>query len=1204
MKTSKSPATAFQALFKTAILMTAWGAAALCPAASRPTDPEWNQLTRDFVTPHVAWGVPLVGGPLRALSIDSRYYQRDLIELAQRLDLAYEFINPYLYGWGFPPSTTIFNYVGDEPDVKLAEFNRVITNDLDVILMGATTIFRVYPDEVIYRLFRKVHDGAGMVIINRYNHTGDSAPVTYSSELPEVDLLLRKTSVAASAPDHFLSVGVPFDRLRAWEGISSIESFEKKINLRTFGKGRIAILSELFPHYGSFPDGRFTPPLPKPSAVPPERPGAGEPEPVEFEYAYSLVAKVALWAGNRMPSVLLDRFVMRDAAGVATNRFDLDGLAGSTVALHVRPAEAAAGLVVDWAVRGGLGDGKVLHKDSTPLEQGAAVLALPPSLPIGPYFVDAWIRDGGNTVNWGSTAFDVTGNRGIARVAADRDSLAPGETLAVRIELAGGAPAGASLQVRAIGNYDRLLCDETVPLREGQTECEWTYAHRDRIGRWLTVVADWREGERLVDRGVVELPVRLPLGDADEWYPIGMGGADPTPIGRAEGLLLEKSDQRYVEMSCVGVNPYYLKSDLPLLRKARASARHNLGCYYRIAHFHAQTRLDNNVNTPCFNDPAIREQIRDRIQMAVRALKPFGGAYSLGDENEFSPGNSDACMCPHCNARFITWLQREYGTLEKLGASWGCVVTNWAEATPIDFPMARKNGQYPRWVDHKLHMAEDWGAFYGDQVRWANEIDPAGRAGIIYMQDVNGSLAVLRHVQMMLLAPTAKRNISAELMRSLDLPQALKGGFAAWAWSLERGAGQTYYFWDTFLNGARFGGWEVSRPGSLEGYITPDVRWYAFVKEFFHEFDQIGRGLDKLIFNAERVPAEVGIVFSEPSRHGPRILGQNYEHLDCYDAFRDLCWERSIENVLVPHDEMDAGGEGLARYKLIALPAVTLLSPAAAEHLRQYVAGGGMLVADVRPGIMDQHGKKLERGQLDDLFDTAVVADGNSTRDERKQTGKGAALLLNTASGSLRYNKERRPGFARAFDAALSAAGVTPALAASVKRFGHYRDGANEYALLLDRESKPCRFRFLRTGHLYDARQASYLGEADTAEIALTANRGRLISLLPYRVAGLALTGPARVKQGDSVRFSAILTTESKQQPGRHVFSVMLFGPDKLEARHYHQDVLAPGGRASIEIFFCLSEQVGPWRIVARDAATGMQAEMEFHVVGHSGETP
>ena len=52
--------------------------------------PRHNEVGLDYVTPHIPWGRPLVGGPVKALVIANRYDHRQTVELAQRLSLDYE----------------------------------------------------------------------------------------------------------------------------------------------------------------------------------------------------------------------------------------------------------------------------------------------------------------------------------------------------------------------------------------------------------------------------------------------------------------------------------------------------------------------------------------------------------------------------------------------------------------------------------------------------------------------------------------------------------------------------------------------------------------------------------------------------------------------------------------------------------------------------------------------------------------------------------------------------------------------------------------------------------------------------------------------------------------------------------------------------------------------------------------------------------
>jgi len=1163
----------------------------LAVAGTRPTDPEWNELTRETVTPHIDWAVPYAKGPIRVLSIDNREHQRDLIELAQRLDIAYEFLNQYPFGFTFPPDTTIFNYEGDEYDVKLERFNELIAKDIDVIVMGSQVIFRVFPDEVIYKIFKKVQDGTGLVIMNKYNTTGDGAPVAYKSELPEIKKLLEETAPRIKDENHFLSAGVPFDSLRTWETILSVTAFENKMQLRRFGKGRIVILSELLPHWGSVADGRFTPPMPRPGIpLPYPKDGRIEREPVEDEYYYAFAAKAVLWAARKEPAVLVDTLVVKNDSGAATRSVAAEIMQKCFVELRLKGGLDQT-YKTDWSVRSQSGEGAVIHSDSTVTDNGETKWPLP-QLPAGAYFIDAWIKDGkGKIINWGSTAIKVESVVGIVAVTADKNSIKPGETVKVTIRLKGDSIKSGIVQVKAIGNYGRFLAKENLAVNQGMKEMVWEYRHTDRIGRWLILEAELQEGTRVVDVKRAEIPVRLPFGGLDEWHPIGMGGADQSPTARNLGRFMEQSGVDYAEHG--GCNPIYAESDIPLLRAARADARANLKTYYRTSSYNPVQNLEN-INHPCFNDPEYREKYRQTIQSNVDVMKPFGVVYSLGDENFFSNGK-DTCLCQYCSARFTEYVRKQYGTLTKLNLSWGTNLADWSEATPLDYEKAQKSGQIPRWVDHKRHMAEEWGAWYAQQVKWVHERDPETKAGMLYLQEREGMVQALRGVEIMMATPSYLE-ADGDIVRSLDMPGTLKGGFCGWAWHLDRGEGQKRFFWDTFLSGARLGMFETGGPGHLEGYVTPDLRWYAFIHKFFIEFDQIRKGLDKLIFTSRKYPIPVGILYSEPSRYGPRILGQSYDTFQCFRIFRDLCWNANIENNLIPDADIDNNTVKLSDYQLIVLPFVTLLSREGAAKLTEYVQKGGVVLADVRPGIMDEHGKKYEKGILDELFDADAVKSGQDRSAKIKQYGAGYAVLLNIPAELGKYDPEVKSGIRISLTNVFKTAKIQAPFTAPVQRFGHYVDGPCEYTIILDETGKNCPVSFQKRGYLYDARNARFLGLTNSAQISLVKNEGRLISLLPYKVAAIELSGAEKIRQGEQPSFEIRVKREGDGKLERHVFAVEVFNPAGREIRYYQQDVIGMDGKATVTIPCCLNEQTGTWKIRVRDVATGLTANRGFMI--------
>jgi hypothetical protein len=69
------------------------------------------------------------------------------------------------------------------------------------------------------------------------------------------------------------------------------------------------------------------------------------------------------------------------------------------------------------------------------------------------------------------------------------------------------------------------------------------------------------------------------------------------------------------------------------------------------------------------------------------------------------------------------------------------------------------------------------------------------------------------------------------------------------------------------------------------------------------------------------------------------------------------------------------GPEQLARgdlggAKVLILPSVVALSAADAVAVQKFVANGGRVIADVVPGSFDEHGRRLPRASLADLFES------------------------------------------------------------------------------------------------------------------------------------------------------------------------------------------------------------------------------------------
>ena len=122
-------------------------------------------------------------------------------------------------------------------------------------------------------------------------------------------------------------------------------------------------------------------------------------------------------------------------------------------------------------------------------------------------------------------------------------------------------------------------------------------------------------------------------------------------------------------------------------------------------------------------------------------------------------------------------------------------------------------------------------------------------------------------------------------------------------------------------------------------------------------------------------------------------------------------------------------------------------------------------------------------------------------------------------------------------------------------------------------------------------------GEGLVREWDVTLSRGYplVYAILPYEVTGVTVQAPDSAERGANAEITVAVQADADL--GYHVVRVDVYAPGSDQPhRQYSQNVDCFGapGRATIPL--ALSDQAGAWRLVARDAATGVQAETTLQV--------
>ncbi|HEX8628149.1 MAG TPA: beta-galactosidase [Catenuloplanes sp.] len=389
-------------------------------------------------------------------------------------------------------------------------------------------------------------------------------------------------------------------------------------------------------------------------------------------------------------------------------------------------------------------------------------------------------------------------------------------------------------------------------------------------------------------------------------------------------------------------------------------------------------------DTYCVSAPAYRAAAL-RIATALAGRYREHPALALWHvHNEYGT----MCHCEHVAQAFRRWLRQRYGTLDALNdawvtAVWGQRYSGWEQLRP---PVATRYLANPgHLLDFRRFSSDELLAAYTEQRDVLRAATPDVPVTTNY---VLGGWVPVDHArwscEVDLVAidhypgdpgPAAEHEtaFAADLARGWAARAAGPAGSGGPAWLLMESAASQVHTGDRShtkepgrmarhsiahvargSRGAMFFQWRASRGGpeqyhsALVPHAGPDSRVYR-------EAVELGALLSRLAeVDAGTVRARVAVAFDAPSWWALQAARLPSDHLDYLDAVRGAhraLWRRGVTTDVVS----DLGD--LRGYAMVVLPARYLISDAEAAALRDYLAGGGHLVATYLSGVADGYGR-------------------------------------------------------------------------------------------------------------------------------------------------------------------------------------------------------------------------------------------------------
>jgi hypothetical protein len=892
---------------------------------------------------------------------------------------------------------------------------------------------------------------------------------------------------------------------------------------------------------------------------------------VAYDYWAQRLGRGILWAAGKEPQMQLT--LEQKTPEVART-----ALPGHEVKVNWQAPAGLRNLALEVTLRRSDGWSQSLTRMAAAQPTGSATVKVP-VLRADDYHVDVIARSARGIENFASATFKVTSPRVVEKITLAQDWGEIGQQFAGQVSLTGSGGANERLVVSLLDRRGREL------KRAVTSPVTAEAGFRFPIDAWLPML----------------VTVRATLLQGNNEVSSNWTFANVTKRNRGQFNFLmwdvpTGTLAPYAQESLARNNvTLQLGSNIP----PPYVAAHDIAWVPYTTHIYNK-RDDKGVMQPsCWNDEEnFQAHVDEIVQKQLPARRHGVFAYSLGDEIAVR----GSCLSPHCLAAYQRYLEQEYKTIAALNSSWGTQLKSFSEvqlskADDNDEAEAFRNGNFPRWFDRQAYQSYNFCKLcerFGEGFRTIDPQSLCGFEGAGTFRDGDDLDGFVRANTFWAPYP----GTADEVLRSIaprDFPRANWMGYTKDAdtlllqyWRMVTRGCDSVWWWR----------WEVI--GRFHGWLAPSLDPYPAVKEIIKDTQILREGLGDLLLQCEMLDDGIGMMFSQPSayankvQHSPSYGGYQNEHVAWHNNLRDL----GLNFNYFTDRQLRLGEAKLDRFKLIVLSQTQAMGPREAEELRKFVEAGGVLVADVRPGIYDGHVKPLTSGLLDDVFGIkrekfaeSVITDGQLSGNLGGQAvkldipkarvdagitaakaqslgrageaplflvnnfGRGKAVLLNLSMSSypLLSSETTPEAAAQVLQALCKLAQVQPAVAlqdASGKRLRNvevtrWRNGETELISVFRHRGlgQPIRLSLSGNQRLYDLKQRQDLGQKASYNLSLT----------PYRAMFFAATArPAE---------AAVVTVSKATAAPGEVLQARVAFPGARSLRAAHLRVKLPNGQ-------------------------------------------
>jgi len=1170
--------------------------------------------TKAVETPHTKWAKPYAGGRLRVLCVAEAVRSRDLIELTQRLDVELLTVTgPPISGFTFKNPES-FHAMGRRVEEHLAAGN------IDCVVI-ASFGWNLFEESTRSALMEYVRQGGGLLFSaprctgapgeGRHINLGHGIWVGWE-DTPEggpIEALVKRLE---RVDEEYLTATIPW-------GLNShfTAQTERKQPWMLFRGGAVEAGRILL--YDLHTDGTYgnvclTPALCWMASF----------DLQDYDYAVGVAAKAVLWAAGSASPVRIrsvtygsDRQFFRKATVGLNGRWRV-----AVVNLGADPVKAQVRL----RARTRRADAPFEAQRGITLKPGLNRIDLPHVMDrIGQVFADVSVLLDGKVTDWATGGvLAMHGNPWFTELSTDQPFYEPGQspriTAGVALKSYGKSPGQPGLiRWRLLDRWSRLVARGERPFvfntyDQLPVATTWALPALSEHSLGYELAVDLVRNGKTSDQRVLDLKCRRTVVDDFLFCAWDGTGAPPNCLGAVA------MRDRY-GLDAVGVNFGDAISGEPhlttrLSKDALAWAnRINLRPWIYACHlggrFDKQKRRDID-----FADPAFRRALRTRLRAVAEIGRPYGPLfYSLGDEVTLGP--PEAAASGHEIDAFRVHLQAKYGKIEALNKRWETEYEYWRDIV-APTPKQRAAGGCNQRLITELRRFRDtqFADIVGLGVEAVQDVDPGanvGVEGIFGLTHHYGNFDYAKLCRTSTFMGQYALGMEMDMVRSFQKPGDLLGCWYNYH-KLDREYSQ-FGPWHVLLRGCRSFGWYIIVEGSHYTAFNPDFTLFEQFAWTWEELEPLLGGIGKLVVDLKRDDPGVYVLYEQANldRHSPSFLSMI--------VFTTLLRDIGVQHDFLSGEQIGNGALADPRVKALILPRQFMMRKSGAAAVRAFAERGGIVVADEATAAFDGL-RWYEKPLLTDIFADSASMKGRplpQTESElqdwnthQKTVGKGATLYFGSVAKDYRRDRMREPGqlMRKVLEDFFAEHGIAPTIRAraAAKPFLPidavcYRDGDCRYLGLqreykiVDQSPQPFRVTAPEEAHIYDVRNAKYLGCAAETSVELEVARGALLAFLPYKARSLLVAGlePA-YRQGDRIALRLALQVEGGT-PAGGVFRVETNDCNGARVAALCSKVRSAGGVASLELPLAYGDPTGEWQIRATDVVTGLAETRQFTVL-------